>query len=98
MFTYSYTHKLKKETQDAYKIRAEKEGYIYPMQATSVQIVYSSKKCKNQTSGGSGAASIYATDNNNTLGNSYLILQEDAPHQNPEPPRICALQPRCMRR
>ena len=36
-----------------------------------------SKKCKNQTSGGSGAASIYATDNNNTLGNSYLILQED---------------------
>ena len=23
-------------------------GYIYPMQATSVQIVYSSKKCENQ--------------------------------------------------
>ena len=36
-----------------------------------------SKKCKDQTSGGSGAASIYATDNNNTLGNCFLILQED---------------------
>jgi hypothetical protein len=36
-----------------------------------------SKKCKDQTSGGSSAASIYATDNNDTLGNSFLILQED---------------------
>jgi hypothetical protein len=36
-----------------------------------------SKKCKNQTAGGSAAASIYATDNNNTLGNSFLILQDD---------------------
>ncbi len=36
-----------------------------------------SKKCKNQTTGGDRAASIYATDNTNTLGNSYLILQED---------------------
>ncbi len=36
-----------------------------------------SKKCKNKTSGGTGAASVYATDNNSTLGNSYLILQDD---------------------
>lgn len=36
-----------------------------------------SQKCKNQTTGGSGAASIYATDNLSTLGNSYLILQDD---------------------
>lgn len=36
-----------------------------------------SKKCKNQTAGGSSAASIYATDNINTLGNCYLILQDD---------------------
>jgi hypothetical protein len=36
-----------------------------------------SKKCKNQTAGGTGAASIYATDNLNTLGNCYLILQDD---------------------
>ena len=36
-----------------------------------------SQKCKNQTTGGSGAASIYATDNLNTLGNSFLILQDD---------------------
>lgn len=36
-----------------------------------------SQKCKNQTSGGTGAASIYATDNVNTLGNCYLILQDD---------------------
>ena len=36
-----------------------------------------SKKCKNQTTGGTAAASIYATDNLNTLGNCYLILQDD---------------------
>lgn len=36
-----------------------------------------SQKCKNQTAGGSSAASIYATDNVNTLGNCYLILQDD---------------------
>jgi len=36
-----------------------------------------SKKCKNQTRGGTAAASIYATDNLNTLGNCYLILQDD---------------------
>jgi len=36
-----------------------------------------SKKCKNETSGGSSAASIYATDNVDTLGNSFLILQDD---------------------
>lgn len=36
-----------------------------------------SQKCKNQTAGGSSAASIYATDNLNTLGNCYLILQDD---------------------
>lgn len=36
-----------------------------------------SQKCKNQTTGGSGAASIYATDNLNTLGNCFLILQDN---------------------
>ena len=36
-----------------------------------------SQKCKNQTTGGTSAASIYATDNLSTLGNSYLILQDD---------------------
>jgi len=36
-----------------------------------------SQKCNNQTTGGTGAASIYATDNLNTLGNCYLILQDD---------------------
>ena len=36
-----------------------------------------SQKCKNQTTGGTGAASIYATDNLNTLGNCFLILQDD---------------------
>lgn len=40
--------KNKKETNQEYKKRAIENGYIYPMQATSVQIVYSSKKCKNQ--------------------------------------------------
>jgi len=41
-------NKLKKEKNEDYKKRALKNGYIYPMQATSVQVVYSSKKCKNQ--------------------------------------------------
>ena len=36
-----------------------------------------SQKCKNQTTGGTGAASIYATDNLDTLGNCFLILQDD---------------------
>ena len=36
-----------------------------------------SQKCKNQSTGGTGAASIYATDNLNTLGNCFLILQDD---------------------
>ena len=36
-----------------------------------------SQKCKSQTAGGSSSASIYATDNNTTLGNSFLILQDD---------------------
>jgi len=40
--------KLKKENNEDYKKRALEDGYIYPMQATSVQVVYSSKKCKNQ--------------------------------------------------
>ena len=40
--------KEKKETNEEYKKRAIKENFVYPMQATSVQIVYSSKKCKNQ--------------------------------------------------
>ena len=42
-------NKNKHETTEDYKIRAFENGYIYPMQATSVQIVYSSKSCKNQT-------------------------------------------------
>ena len=37
-----------KETDENYKKRAIKEGYIFPIQATGNQIVYSSKKCKNQ--------------------------------------------------
>ncbi len=41
-------NKLKKEKNEDYKKRALENGYIYPMQATSVQVVYSSKKCKNQ--------------------------------------------------
>ena len=41
-------NKIKKETNEDYKKRALESGYIYPMQATSVQVVYSSKKCKNQ--------------------------------------------------
>ena len=36
-----------------------------------------SKKCKNQITGGNDAATVYATDNNNTLGNCYLILQDN---------------------
>ena len=39
----------KRESNEDYKIRALENGYIYPMQATSIQIVYSSKKCKNQS-------------------------------------------------
>ena len=41
-------NKSKKENNEEYKKRALEDGYIYPMQATSVQVVYSSKKCKNQ--------------------------------------------------
>jgi hypothetical protein len=41
-------NKLKKENNEDYKKRALKNGYIYQMQATSVQVVYSSNKCKNQ--------------------------------------------------
>ena len=41
-------NKLKKENNEDYKKRALEDGYIYPMQATSAQVVYSSKKCKNQ--------------------------------------------------
>lgn len=41
-------NKIKKETKEQYKKRAIENEYIYPMQATSVQIVYSTKKCKNQ--------------------------------------------------
>jgi hypothetical protein len=40
--------KMKSESEIQYKNRAEKEGFIYPMKATGIQIVYSSKKCKNQ--------------------------------------------------
>jgi hypothetical protein len=40
--------KKKKEENKIYKKRANENSYIYPMQATSVQVVYSSKKCKNQ--------------------------------------------------
>lgn len=36
------------ENNEDYKKRALEDGHIYPMQATSVQVVYSSKKCKNQ--------------------------------------------------
>lgn len=36
------------ESYEQYKERSHVSGHIYPMQATSVQIVYSSKKCKNQ--------------------------------------------------
>jgi len=45
---YVFKKLNKKETNEEYKKRALKDGYIYPMQATSVQVVYSSKKCKNQ--------------------------------------------------
>jgi hypothetical protein len=38
----------KKESNEEYKKRAIENGYIYPIQATGVQVVYSSKKCKNQ--------------------------------------------------
>jgi hypothetical protein len=41
-------NKNKNETQEEYKIRAEKNKFIYPIQATSIQLVYSSKICKNQ--------------------------------------------------
>ena len=41
-------NKKKKETNEEYMKRAIENEYIYPMQATSVQVVYSSKKCKNQ--------------------------------------------------
>ena len=40
--------KNKKETNEQYIKRAIENGYIYPIQATGVQVVYSSKKCKNQ--------------------------------------------------
>jgi hypothetical protein len=40
--------KNKSDTFEKYKQLAIKNGYIYPIQATSVQVVYSSKKCKNQ--------------------------------------------------
>jgi hypothetical protein len=40
--------KKKRETNEEYKKRALETEYIYPMQATGVQLVYSSKKCKNQ--------------------------------------------------
>ena len=44
-----YVLKKKKiEKQSDYKNRAIETGFIYPIQATSVQLVYSSKKCKNQ--------------------------------------------------
>ena len=36
-----------------------------------------SKKCKDEKSGGEWAASIYATDNADTDGSSYLYLQDD---------------------
>lgn len=41
-------NRQKKETMEQYKARALASGHIYPMQATSVQVVYSSKECKNQ--------------------------------------------------
>ena len=41
-------NKLKKENED-YKKRALENGHIYPMQATSVQVVYSSKNVKIKT-------------------------------------------------
>ena len=40
--------KMKNETYENYKKKALENGFTYPMQATSVQIVYSSNKCKNQ--------------------------------------------------
>ena len=40
--------KNKNESVEEYKQRALDNGYVYPIQATSVQVVYSSKKCKNQ--------------------------------------------------
>jgi hypothetical protein len=41
-------NRQKKETMEQYKARALASDHIYPMQATSVQVVYSSKECKNQ--------------------------------------------------
>tara|TARA_R100000541_G_scaffold49430_1_gene56590 strand:+ start:4814 stop:6175 length:1362 start_codon:yes stop_codon:yes gene_type:complete len=40
--------RLLKENIEEYKKRAIDNGYIYPIQATGSQLVYSSKKCKNQ--------------------------------------------------
>jgi len=42
-------NKNKNETQNDYKIRSYKNKFIYPIQATGSQIVYSLKKCKNQS-------------------------------------------------
>ncbi|MFN9960035.1 MAG: hypothetical protein ACK55I_43685, partial [bacterium] len=41
-------NKLKKEKNEEYKKRALENGYSYPIQATGSQVVFSSKKCKNQ--------------------------------------------------
>jgi len=41
-------NKNKNETDEIYKRRAIENGYIYPIQATSIQVVYSSNPCKNQ--------------------------------------------------
>jgi hypothetical protein len=41
-------NKTKKETFEEYKKRANKNKYIYPIQATGSQVVYSQKPCKNQ--------------------------------------------------
>lgn len=41
-------NKLKIEEDEDYKKRALENKYKYPIQATSIQVVYSSKKCKNQ--------------------------------------------------
>jgi hypothetical protein len=41
-------NKNKNETDGIYKNRAIRNGYIYPIQATSIQVVYSSNPCKNQ--------------------------------------------------
>lgn len=41
-------NKKNKEYADEYKVRAIREGYTYPIQATGVQVFYSLKPCKNQ--------------------------------------------------